>query len=95
MNKTIKKATDEVAFLIKRFKHINFKTEQEIIEAYKLGIEFDWHVSQHQHKRFRYYASVFDLDYESKIFDDKTYEKHEEQCKLIWKLVDLESRSHE
>jgi len=95
MNKTIKKATDEVAFLIKRFKHINFKTEQEIIEAYKLRIELDWDVSQHQHKRFRYYASVFDLDFENRMFANKTYEKHDEQCKLIWKLVDLESRSHE
>jgi len=88
---TIKKAACTTAIFIKRIPNINFKSKQEIIEAYEIGQESDWIDFRNRNKRFHYYRNVFGL--EEAFFLDELTDKEAEQYSLIWKLVDLEEGS--
>ncbi len=89
----IKKAARTTAIFIKRIPNVNFKSEQEIIEAYEECHQSAWIDSQYRRRRFAYYFNVFDLK-ESWLLDELT-EKESEQYSLIWKLVDLEGGRHD
>ena len=89
----IKKAVRTTAIFIKRIPNLNFKTKEEIIEAYNLDGDFAYYESRRRHKRFNYYLNVFELA--EPFFLDELTEKQKEQFGLIWKLVDLEGGCHE
>ena len=91
----IKKAARTTAIFIKRIPNINFKSKQEIIELYEWGQEMDWADHLHRRNRFQYFASIFELNLESRLTDDESKEKHQKQYELLWKLVDLEGGQNE
>jgi|Laugresbdmm110sd_1035091.scaffolds.fasta_scaffold105127_2 hypothetical protein len=93
MNSPIKKLPGKVASFLKQIPRINFKSEQEIINAYEQRKDNAWANYQYRHKRFDYYFTLFGLQ-EGSPFDDLT-DKQAEQYSLLWKLVDLEGGRHE
>ena len=80
--------------LIGRIKLINFKSQDEFIDAYQLSRELAYIEIKNRKKRFDYFANLFGVDIDSFLFDALT-NKQEEQISLLWKLVDLEWGSHE
>ena len=93
MTHPIKKATDKVAYFIKRIQQLNFKSEQEVIEVYQICGEMDFHEGKRRRGRFEYYLQLLGLE-EAYLFDELT-EKQAEQYSAIWKLVDLEGGLYE
>lgn len=85
----IKKAARTTALFIKRIPNINFKSEREVIGIYEINREIVMLQIEHRHRRFNYYAGVFDLNFDDALFDALS-EKQTEQMALIWKLVDME-----
>jgi hypothetical protein len=93
MRNQIKKATGKVASLIKLIQNFNFKTEQEIIKAYKLSCESDYYQSRRLQKRLEYYFQLFELE-EGFPWGELT-DKDAKQYEAIWKLVELEEGLNE
>ena len=82
-----------MASLIKRIQNLNFKSEQEIIEAHEQDSWTDYYYSRKQQKQFEYYWHLFEL--EEILPWGELSEKESKQYEAIWKLVEFDGGLHE